>query len=106
MKIVRVKETTNYSKGDLVEIYLTTEKEYLIKSSYTGYGGTYKIYPYKWYDLRRFIKYPVYYLSSLWRRMKVSTPPHKAQKIITDILIGLFVTVVGSIISYLIIKHI
>jgi hypothetical protein len=48
--------------------------------------------------------YDKFHLSLDLNPKNVTTPPHKAQKIITQILIGLFVTVLGGLMIWYLIK--
>ena len=64
-KIVRVRKIINTNQTVdrwCYDIYLTTFKEFLSSITYTGYGQTTELYPYRWYEIERLWEVPFYHI--------------------------------------------
>ncbi len=66
-KIVRVRKIDNTNESVdrwTYDIYLTTFKNFLSKTTYISYGQTIELYPYRWYEIERLYEVPFYHIRS------------------------------------------
>jgi hypothetical protein len=102
-KIVRTRSSDN-DNGHYT-IKLMYYKDYARESKTIIYGQAFELYPYKWYDLRWLYQKPLLFLSLSRNLKNVKTPPTKAHQTIKEILIALFVSVLGGLMLWLIVSY-
>lgn len=86
--IVRTKTThgLNYKPEEMYyEVNFMTFSRYIERSQFAEYGSKFELFPFKWYDLRRFYQIPAYWILMRLKKSEkdISKSTHKKASTIT-----------------------
>jgi hypothetical protein len=97
--IVRTKTTSYNKNGDYYCIELMPYENYILKSEYIFPNQKFKLYAYKWYDIRYLVDYPYYFLFKYLTNPKVK---HLNLSSTSSVIIRIFLSFVEIVIPSLI----